>query len=272
VEPWLETGGIVAVTLFGLLTAIKLRRTGGRLWVAGYLTGLVLIVLLAASRVGGAMEEVPGLAALATGRIKFVVLALGVTLGMTTPLSRLRYRLEKAIVCVIMALTIVWFSVLPFLVPGLIKKDLAAIATHIGPGGVCLQSTNYTCGPAAAVTALNKLGFRASEGQLAILARSNPITGTLPGSLCAALKNRYANDGLECFYRTFNSVGELENTGITLVVVKDAFLLDHYVAVLDVSDGIVTLADPALGHRLVSRERFEKIWRFCGIVLAKKTT
>jgi predicted double-glycine peptidase len=54
-----------------------------------------------------------------------------------------------------------------------------------------------------------------------------------------------------------------------LAVVRDAFLLDHCVAVLDVSDLTVVIADPVLGKQLMSHEQFERMWRFTGIVLQR---
>jgi len=138
--------------------------------------------------------------------------------------------------------------------------------------GVCRQTTNYTCGPAAAVTALGKLGLRADEGELAVLSYSSPVIGTLPACLTSALQDRYSADGLRCQYRRFESIDQLRNAGVTLAVVRDAFLLDHCIAVLDVSDDAVIVADPVTGRRLIPYEQFEKIWRFCGIVLQRNLT
>jgi len=135
------------------------------------------------------------------------------------------------------------------------------------PDGVCLQTRTYTCGPAAAVTALRRLGFIAEEGEIAVLAGTNSITGTLPRSLDSALRGRYGREGLECRYRYFGSVAELKGRGVTLAIVKDAFLIDHCVAVLDVSEGMVLVGDPVLGKQLIPHEQFEQMWRFTGIVL-----
>jgi hypothetical protein len=202
-------------------------------------------------------------------RLRFVVLSLAVSMGLTVPLSRLPYKFEKLIVCILMAGFVIWFSVLPILVPALIKEHLSNLQTKFDEDGVCRQSTDYTCGPAAAVTALGKLGLRADEGELAVLSYSSPVVGTLPACLTSALRNRYSADGLSCQYRRFDSIDQLRNAGITLVVVRNAFLLDHCIAVLDVSDDAVIIADPVMGARLMPCEQFEKIWRFCGIVLQR---
>jgi hypothetical protein len=158
-------------------------------------------------------------------------------------------------------------SVLPFLVPALIKSDLTKLETRFDSNGICRQSKEYTCGPAAAVTALNRLGLNALEGEIAVLSYTCPVTGTLPRCLNEALNNRYNAEGLVSQYRSFDSVSQLKDADITLAVIRDAFMLDHCVAVLEVSETSVTFADPAIGMQSISLEQFEKIWRFSGIAL-----
>ena len=153
-----------------------------------------------------------------------------------------------------------------------VKDELSNLKTIVNTNGICFQTTDYTCGPAAAVTALGKLGLSASEGEIAVLSHSSPVAGTLPACLRTALQNRYGADGLKSQYRHFDSIAQLRNAGITLAVVRDAFLSDHCVTVLEVSDRMVTIADPVLGKTLMSHEQFEKIWRFSGIVLKREPT
>jgi predicted double-glycine peptidase len=190
-------------------------------------------------------------------------------MGLTVPLSRLPYKFEKLIVCLLMAGFVAWFSVLPFLMPALIKDRLSNLQTKFDKNGVCRQTTDYTCGPAAAVTALRKLGLNATEGELAVLSYSSPVTGTLPSCLSAALQDRYSAEGLSCRYQHFDSIAQLKKAGITLALVKEALFMNHCIAVLEVTDNAVTVADPVTGTRLMPYEQFEKIWRFSGIVLQR---
>jgi ABC-type bacteriocin/lantibiotic exporter with double-glycine peptidase domain len=171
-----------------------------------------------------------------------------------------------------MMIVVAWFSVMPFLVPALIRDHLSNLKTKLDLNGVCFQTTDYTCAPAAAVTVLRRLGLPAQEGEIAILSHTSPVAGTLPACLQAALQNRYGSEGLICRYRYFDSIDQLRQAGPTLAVVKDAFLSDHCVAVLGVLDKMVLIADPAAGRQFVSCEEFEKIWRFTGIVLRRDTT
>ena len=268
-NPWVETVGVILVAFLGLFLGRCFSRFEKPYWVLGYSFPCILIAMLVVTRLNNALSFVAPFSWIAIGRIKFVVLSLAVSMGLTVPLSRLPHQFEKLIVCVLMAAFVIWFSVLPFLVPALIRDSLANLTTKIDSNGVCRQTTDYTCGPAAAVTALGKLGLSGDEGELAVLSYSSPVTGTLPACLSTALQNRYASDGLKCSYRHFDSIDQLRNAGLTLAVVRDAFLLDHCIAVLDVSEDAVTVADPVTGTRLMPHRQFEQIWRFCGIVLER---
>lgn len=267
-NPWFETAGVITTALLGIIIGKVFSSFRKPYWIIGYSLPLILIAILAASRYSDSFGFVAPFCWLTAGRIRFVVLSLAVTIGLITPLSRLPHKFEKFIICVLMAIVVVWFSVLPFLVPALIREDLSKINTRVSVEGICFQSKDYTCGPAAAVTALRRLGLVAEEGEIAILSHTNPMTGTLPLSLCDALRERYGEEGLKCLYRRFDDISQLKEAGLTLVVLKDAFLSDHCVVVLDVSDRKVTIADPVLGRRSISYEQFKKVWRFSGIVLS----
>lgn len=271
-NPWLETIGVVIIALLGIALGRLFSRFRRPYWPLGYFVPLVLLAMLVTVRFSNSLAFVPPFSWLATGRIKFVILSLAATMGLATPLSRLPHKCEKVLVCILMTVVVGWFSILPFLLPAFIKGHLSNLKTTVNASGICFQSTDYTCGPAAAVTALRKLGFEADEGEIAVLSHSSPVAGTLPGCLYTALQNRYGADGLICQYRPFDSVGELRDAGVTLAVVRDAFLSNHCVAVLEVLDRMVIVADPVVGRQLMSHEQFEKIWRFSGIVLKRDST
>jgi len=257
--------------VFGVFAGRACSRFRKTWWVLGYILPSVLIAMLAMVRFNNTLYFVSPFSWIAVGRIRYVVLSLAVSMGLTVPLSRLPYKFEKLVVCILMAGFVTWFSVLPFLVPALIKDRLSNLQTKFDINGICRQTTYYTCGPAAAVTALGRLGLRADEGELAVLSYSSPVTGTLPACLSSALQDRYSAEGLSCRYRSFDSIAQLKNAGITLALVKDAFMIDHCLAILEISDDVVTVADPVTGTRLIPYEEFEKIWRFSGIVLQRNT-
>jgi len=271
-NPWLETIAVSIVAVLGIFLGRAFSSLKRPFWLWGYFLALLLIAILVATRFANSLCFIPPFCWLTAGRIRFVILSLAVTIGLTTPLSRLPRRFEKVAVCILMVLVVVWFSVLPFLAPALIKDHLANLKTVVDSDGICFQTKNYTCAPAAAVTALRKLGFAADEGQIAILSHTSPIAGTLPFCLSTALQNRYGPDGLICRYRRFDSIAQLKNAGLTLAVVSDTFLSDHCVAVLEVSDKTICIADPIAGKELMTHKQFERIWRFSGITLKRDST
>ena len=76
---------------------------------------------------------------------------------------------------------------------------------------------------------------------------------------------------MKCRYQRFDSIEQLKKTGITLVVIKEGFMLDHCIVVLEVLDNAVAVADPVTGRELIPIEKFEKIWRYSGIILERDT-
>jgi hypothetical protein len=271
-NPWVETIGVVLIAVLGVCLGRLFSRFRTPYWMLGYLFPAGLIAMLALVRFDNSLYFIRPFIWVATGRAKFVTLSMAVSMGLTVPLSRLPRKWEQLSVCVIMAGFVTWFSVLPFLVPALIKDRLEHLKTRFDSNGICRQTTDYTCGPAAAVTALGRLGLPANEGELAVLSYSSPVTGTLPACLSSALQKRYSAEGLRCRYRHFDSIDQLRAAGVTLVVVREAFLLDHCIAILHVSDDAVTVADPVTGARLIPYRQFEKMWRFSGIVLERNFT
>ncbi len=268
-NPWLETIAVTVVALLGIILGKTFSGFRKSYWVAGYFIPLGLITVLVIARIDNTLLFVPPFNLIAASRLKFAVLSFAVMMGLTAPFSRLPHKSEKLVICVFMIVFAIWFSILPFLAPALLKNHLSNISTKIDSSGICHQSENYTCGPAAAVTALRHLGLPAEEGEIAILSHTNPVTGTLPWCLYKALQNRYGTDGLRCQYRYFDSASQLRNTGIILAIVKDAFLRDHCVAILGVSNHTLTIADPISGRRSMSYKEFEKTWRFSGIILER---
>src|SRR5262249_23801319 len=142
--------------------------------------------------------------------------------------------------------------------------------TQIDKDGICIQTTDYTCGPASAVTALRKLGLPAEEGQIAILSCTSFQEGTPLDMLADTLQQKFAGDGLQVKCRVFKSIQELKGAGLTLAVIKYGFMVDHWVTVLEVTDTEVVIGDPLGGLRHLSYDDFSKQWRFIGIVLTRK--
>jgi len=88
--------------------------------------------------------------------------------------------------------------------------------------------------------------------------------------LCRKLQKRYGPNGLVCEYRSFKSVADLKQPGYTLALMRFAFLLDHYVTVLDVGERTITVGDPLNGKQTLTHDEFAQKWRWVGVALTRK--
>jgi predicted double-glycine peptidase len=264
---WLETTLVIAFILISAWGGYKFSCLNNLNWCWGYFIPSALILLLWVSAYISLKVYIPTFVWISGGRTRFIIIGLASAMGAMTLFGRIQNIIEKVVIAIVTIGVIVWGSVLPFLIPALIQNDLTKLQTKIDADNICSQSTDYTCGPAAAVTALRQLGLSAQEGEIAVLSRTTPISGTMPWSLYKAIQNRYAADGLQCEFRHFDSINELRQSQVTLAVIKDAFMLDHCVVVLKVSDDSVILGDPVLGRIKMSYKDFADVWRFYGISL-----
>jgi predicted double-glycine peptidase len=267
---WLEAIGATSVAFAGALLGYFFSRLPKPYWTFGYFIPLALVLIYGIAIHFPAMSFTPPISWMMMGRKKFAILGFIAAMVLTTPLSRLPLKRDRTVISILMAVVIFFLSVWPFLAPAFNRNQLAQLQTRIDGDGVCHQNTGYTCGPAAAVTALRKLGLPAEEGQLAILSFTSSMTGTPPDILAEILQKQYGKDGLAVEYRTFKNISELKSTCPVLAVMKFGFMVDHYVTVLEVTDSEVVVGDPLDGLDKMSYEEFQNKWRFVGIVLHRK--
>ena len=204
------------------------------------------------------------------GLKKFAVLGFVETMILTTPLSRLPKKRDRFALMLLMSVIAFFISVWPFLAPALARNQLSHLKTRVDADGICLQTTDYTCGPAAAVTGLLKLGFPAEEGEIAIASCTSPQEGTETDMLADALDKKYGSAGLQVECRAFKNISDLKQAGVTLAVIKYSVLVDHWVTVLNVTDSQVIVGDPLGGMERLSYAEFSGKWRFIGVILKRK--
>lgn len=270
--PWLESVAVTLLAVAGVLLGRWFSNLNKPYWTFGYFLPLALIVVYGIASKNPSLSLEPPISWMMMGRNKFAVIGFITTMVLTTPLSRLPGKRARVYVAALMVVIVSLMSVWPFLAPAFNRTYLSKLKTRLDADGICLQSNDYNCGPASAVTALRKLGFPAEEGEIAILAHTSTATGTPPDILARALKELYAKDGLESEFRVFKSIDELEHAGLTLAVIKHSFMLDHYVTVLEITDGQVVVGDPMKGKIALARDDFEKKWRFVGVVLRRASS
>lgn len=267
--PWLEAAGVAVMGVAGGGLGGWCSRRPGRWWLAAYFLPLVAVLMCGATFRYRPLELMPPFSWLTAGRREYVVLAFCGSMVFGALLPRLRDRRQRRMVWLLVAIIVLVEAAWPFLAPAFNRARLAALVTRVDTDGVCLQSTDYTCGPAAAVTALRRLNFAAEEGELAILFSTTASTGTPADVAAARLNAHYGEAGLEARHETFASVAELRGRTPSLAWMKFALLMDHVVAVLEVTEDAVVVADPFRGKRRLSHREFERDWRYVAVTLSR---
>ncbi len=267
---FIEILGILALIAAGMASGKYFSGLKSPWWLTGYLLPMCLVLMVAISRFNPSLSFREPFVMITRGRTEFVLMAAAITMMFMTLLPRLHNRRTRRLLLGFMALTTPYFSLTPFLGPLLVRHELNHLEMNMFPGGICVQSTNYTCGPAAMVSALWQLGIKAEEGDLAIRAYTNPFSGTPEDLLLEATLQCYGDLGVECEYRQFRSMDELRQAGLTVALVRFRFMIDHYVTVFEVNEDSVVLADPAEGSQRISVEQFERTWKRTGIILRRR--
>ncbi len=266
--PWLEAIAAVGAGTAAFLLGRWCSRLPKPYWTFGYLLPLGFILLYCLAMFEPRIALTPPISWMMLGRVRFICFNCIAVMMLSVPLSRLPAQRSRVAVCfLIVVLTAV--STVPFLAPAFNRSYLAGLKTRIDADGVCRQSNDYTCAPAAAVTALRKLGFSAEEGEIAILAHTSSLTGTEPDVLAKELCKKYGADGLSVEYRSFRDLDELKQSGLTIVVTKFSVLQNHCVTILGVETNCVIVGDPLRGLMSVPLQEFERKWLFCGIALKR---
>ncbi len=262
---WFEGTFAVMVAAAGVALGCLFSRLRKPYWMFGYFIPLALVLIYAVAIHLPALSFVPPISWMMMGRKKFAVLGFVATMVLTTPLSRVPRKRDRIVISILMAVIVFAGSVWPFIVPAFERNEIARLQTHIDANGVCIQTTDFTCGPASAVTALRKLGLPGEEGKIGILSGTSSVVGTPPDMLAEALQNEYGKYGLIAEYRPFKDISELKQAGLTLAVIKYAFMVDHYVTVLEVTDTEVIIGDPldGLGQNVLCRLSERMAFRGC---------
>jgi len=155
-------------------------------------------------------------------------------------------------------------SLVPYLKPVLWPIEEKDFADH-WEEGVCRQSTFSTCGPASLATILQGDGVKVTEREIARSAHS------YQGGTEAWYLARYARaKGMKARFVLCESFDPQVDFP-AIVGVKNG-TSGHFIAVLDCSDGRVTVADPLYGREILSLEELHKRYRFTGFHLVVKAS
>jgi predicted double-glycine peptidase len=184
-----------------------------------------------------------------------MTVAIGVVFATLIP--KLPERRTWVSVAVIMEVLLVYYGLMPAVAPLAVRGSLAPHRNLMDRNGICLQRYSYTCGPAATVTCLERLGIMDEEVGIALEARSSPIFGTDGHLLVAAIERRHP--GVEARYRYAETLEELRVPAVAEMVIP--MFSGHYVAVLAIKGESVVIGDPLGGLREMPREVFLGYWQ-----------
>lgn len=266
---WLETIGVFGIAAVGMALGHWASRSGVFSRTSALVITFALVGLVLLGHFPSLVQRWPVFYPLAAGRVRFVLLAFAVTLGLSTPLAQLTRPTVRMLTCVIMALYVAALTILPFVGPAAVQGQLAELQTEWDTDGVCRQTLPFTCAAAAATTALDRLGIAAEKGELAVAVRTSPVIGASVWTLYRVLRQRYEPQGVSFSFVLFDTLEAVPHDGVMLAVMRDSVLGDHCVAVLEVSAHEVVIADPARGRVRLSTAEFLRTWRGSGIVLRK---
>jgi predicted double-glycine peptidase len=203
------------------------------------------------------------------GRLEFVLIGVLTSFLLTMLIIKADGRGVKLLLGVFAFLISFFYSFMPFFLPEYYREHYRQLKTCADEHAVCLQSTNYNCGPAAAVTALARFGILADEGEMAILAYSNWVTGTPTDLLCNAINQKLAGSKFKCEFKSFSDLSEITSFP-AIAVVEFGFLVDHYVTLLGRQGDVLIVGDPDGGKKMMKEQEFMQRWRKIAIVFASK--
>ena len=128
-----------------------------------------------------------------------------------------------------------------------------------------MQSQDYSCVAAACATALNTLGFEATEAQMAQLTNTRPGTGATMIRAMAGLTRRLAKTDYRVTLLDTDYAGLMKLPMPALTPLQYEATRQHMVTLLEIKPDTVVLADPMGGVYGLPRPEFEA--SFIGQVL-----
>lgn len=137
-------------------------------------------------------------------------------------------------------------------------------------GGICRQSTGYTCVAASMVTMLRARGIDATETEMARLARVEVNGGATDSRALWALERKLAGTPLAPAYHSFDLAGLIAAPKPLLVQVDWGFFVSHMVPVMAASEQAITIGDPISGSQTLPVAEFLAKWKGNAITFAPR--
>ena len=147
----------------------------------------------------------------------------------------------------------------PYLKQIFLRPDWSSFSDRWSEG-VCLQSSESSCGPASAATLLHAFGKQATEYELA----KESFT-TRRGTENWYLLRTIRRHGVDANYLiTLPGNDRIRHPAIAGVKLKDCPEAGHFIAILDGNNGRFIIGDPLNGREEVSRKQIAERYLFTG--------
>ncbi len=139
------------------------------------------------------------------------------------------------------------------------QSDPSALGGRPDKDKVCMQTSTYSCGAAAACTLLAQIGVDSDEGEMAGLCGTSPGWGTDEFQVARGLNAKLPGRRAVIERTDWESLVALKAPA--MATMKLTFLVDHWVVVLHAADDGVRVADPLMGLVTLTKAEFLDRWR-----------
>ena len=260
---------ILCVFCISAIAAIRIGRLTGSRWTLGFVIGSGIILFLNFPKAFPSLLNTAIYQAAMTNNADAVMLGVAGIVSVVPCLPRLAGTRTRYLVVAFLAVSLVRSAILPAAFCYFNRDELSALPARIDSDGVNIQTTGYTCGPAATATVLNALGYDVTEGEIALETGCNAYSGTRSLDLVKYINERYG-ENLHAEYVYIDRIDSLKGMdGYFIAEVKAGTFTDHFVAIMAFTGETVTIADPSFGRYESRISAFTKNWRNKVIVVQR---
>ena len=261
---------IVIVYCASILLAYKIGGFSGRKWVLGFLIGATIIFVLNLPRLIPPMVNNGFYQLILGNNLDAILIGIAGIISVIPCLPKLSGARTKYLIVIFLLVSLLRSSVLPATCFYFNKNELSNLSGRVDSNGVFIQTTGYTCGPAATATVLKALGIKDTESSIALGTGCNSYSGTRSLDLVNYINTQYGNK-LNAEYMYVDNVDYLrELNALYIAEVKASTFTDHFIAIMDINGSSITVADPSMGRFQTTTKAFSKEWRNKVIVISRK--
>ena len=149
----------------------------------------------------------------------------------------------------------------------LMPADLRAYSDNWS-NGVCLQSSESSCGPASAATLLRANGQSVTEKQIA----QESFTTKRGTENWYLLRTIHRHGADAHFVVTSPGPENIQYPAIAGVVLKSCGGAGHFIAILGAANGRLIIGDPLVGRQEIPRKMLSEIYAFTGFYIVISNT